>query len=155
MLHGTAIEDLAFADLGKAFCLLVKIQDRAGKGLDRAYHTDLGSTERTADTLFEFCASPGVEKRHCYVIISLADKIEFAFKGYPIMARRKCAVPGVGLTALNLPVGDKLRDGAPPSLGLVINVPVTVPFEGSGTKRAGYEKSTDVDKVELLARFKR
>ena len=103
--------------------------------------------------MLKYCASLVIEKRHCYIVISLADKIELAFKGNPIMVRRKGAVRGVGLTVLYLPVGDELRDGALPSLGLVIKVPITVPLERNGTERAGDEKSDQVDKVELLARF--
>ena len=36
LLHGTVIEDLAFAGLNKTFCLPVKIKDWASKGFDRA-----------------------------------------------------------------------------------------------------------------------
>jgi hypothetical protein len=35
--HRAVIKDLAFVALNKAFCLPVKIEDRAGKGLDRAH----------------------------------------------------------------------------------------------------------------------
>ena len=69
------------------------------------------------------------------------------------MMRRKGAVRSVCHTVFDLPVGDELRDGAPPSLGLIINIRVMVPFERSGTEGTGYEKSANVDKVELLARF--
>src|SRR5208283_5332895 len=75
LLHGTVIEDLAFARLSKTFCLPVKIKEWAGKGLDRAYLADLGTVERTADGLFKCRASLVIEKRHCYMIKSLADKI--------------------------------------------------------------------------------
>ena len=69
------------------------------------------------------------------------------------MVRRKGAVQSIGLTVSNLPVRDELRDGAFPSLGLVIKIPIAVPFKRNGTERAGYEKSANVDKIELLARF--
>lgn len=131
----------------------VEIQDRAGKGFDGAYHADPRTVEGAGNGLCKFCASFVIEKDHCYVIISLGDKIELAFKGYSIVERRKGTVRSVCHTVFDLPVGDELRDGALPSLGLVINIPVTVPFERNGTERAGYEKSADVDKIELLARF--
>ena len=153
MLHGTVIKDLAFAGLSEAFCLPVKIKDWAGKGLDRAHRPILGTAEGTADALFKCCASLVIEKRHCYIVVSLSDKIELALKGNSIMARRKGAVRGVGLTVLYLPVGDKLCDGAPPSLGLVVKVPITVPLERNGTERTDDEVSGQVDEVELLARF--
>ena len=153
LLHRTVIKDLAFAALNKAFCLPVKIEEWAGKGLDRAHRADPGTAEGTADALFEFCASLVIEKRHCYIVISFADKIEFAFKSNPIMVRRKGAVRSVGHTVLYLPVGDELGDGALSSLGLVVKVPITVPLERNGTERAGDEESAEVDEVELLARF--
>ena len=118
LLHGAVIKDLAFAALDKAFRLPEEIDDWAGKGLDRAHRTDLGTAERTADTLRYFCASPVIEKRHYHIIISFADKIELAFKGNPIMARREGAVRGVRHTGLDLPVGDEPCDDTPPSPGL-------------------------------------
>ena len=87
--YGTVIKDLALAALNKTFRLPVKIGDRAAKGPDRAHRADLGTAEGTADALFEFCASLVIEKRHCYIIISFADKIELAFKRDPIMVRRR------------------------------------------------------------------
>ena len=153
LLHGTVIEDLAFAHLSKTFCLPVKIKDWAGKRLDRVYHADLGSVEGTADGLFKLCASLFIEERHRHIVKSLAHKIELAFKGYSIVASSKGAVQSVGFTVSNLPVRDELRDGAFPSLCLVIKITITVPLKGNVTERAGYEKSSNVDKIELLARF--
>ena len=46
LLHGTVIEDLAFARLNKTFCLPVKIKEWAGKGLDRAHRADSGDCQR-------------------------------------------------------------------------------------------------------------
>ena len=51
------IKSLASAALNKAFCLPVKIGERAGKGLGRAYRAGLGPAEGTAYALFELCAS--------------------------------------------------------------------------------------------------
>ena len=150
--HGTVIKDVAFATLNKAFCLLVKIEDWAGKGLDRAHRADLGIAKGTADALFEFCASLVIEKRHYYIIISFADKIEFAFKGNSIMVRCEGAVRSVRHTVLDLPVRDELCDDALPSPGLVVNVPITIPLECNGAERASDEKSAKVDEIELLAR---
>ena len=90
--------------LNKAFCLPVKIEDWAGKGLDRAHRADQGAAERTANALFEFCASLVIEKRHYYIIISFADKIELAFKGNSIMVRRKGAVRSIRHTILDIPL---------------------------------------------------
>ena len=70
-----------------------------------------------------------------------------------MVAGRKGAVRGVGLTILDLPVGDELRDGALSSLGLIINIPITVPLERNGTKRTGDEINHNVDEAKLLARF--
>ncbi|MDP3261115.1 MAG: hypothetical protein Q8M34_11140, partial [Thermodesulfovibrionales bacterium] len=67
--HSTAIKDIAFAALNKAFRLPVKVEDWFGKGPDRAHRADLGTAEGTADALFEFCASFVIEKRHYYIII--------------------------------------------------------------------------------------
>ena len=139
--------------MNKAFRLPVKVEDWFGKGPDRAHRADLGTAEGTADALFEFCASLVIEKRHYYIIISFADKIELAFKGNSIMARRKGAVRSVRHTVPDLPLGNELCDGALPSLGLVVNVPITVPLERNGAERAGDEESAEVDEVKLLARF--
>jgi len=153
LLHRAVIKDPAFAALDKAFRLPVKIEDWAGKGFDRAHRADLGAAEGTANALFEFCASLVIEKRHYYIIISSADKIELAFKGNPIMVRRKGAVRSVCHTVFDLPMGDELCDGVLSSPGLVVNVPITVPLERNGTERAGDEESAEVDKIELLARL--
>jgi hypothetical protein len=99
--------------------------------------------------LLEVCASLVIEKRHCYIIISFADKIELAFKSDPIIARRKGAVRGFHNTVLNLPVRDKLCNGALPSLGLVINVSEQVRLERNGiddrAERANDEECAEVD----------
>ena len=159
MLHSAVIKDIAFAALNKAFRLSVNIENWFGKGPDRSYRADLGTAEGTADALFEFCASLVIEKRHYYIIISFADKIELAFKGKPIMVCRKGAVCSLRHTVLDLPVGDELCDGALPSLCMEVNVPITVPLERNGAdernsaERAGDEESAEVDEVELLARF--
>ena len=100
LLHGTVIKDLAFAGLNEAFCLPVKIKDWAGEGLDRAHWPGTGTFEGTADALFKCWASLVIKKRHYYIIVSLFDKIEFAFKGSSIMVRREGAVRGIGLTVL-------------------------------------------------------
>lgn len=120
LLHRTVIYDLAFAALNKAFRLPVKMGEWTGKGLSRAQCTDLGLAERTADALFELCTSLVIEKRHYYVIITFADKIELAFEGNPIMVRSKSAVRSVCHTALDLPVGIEVSDGVRPSLCLVV-----------------------------------
>ena len=112
-----------------------------------------GTVEGTADALFEFCASLVIEKRHYYIIISFADKIELAFKGNSIMVRSKGAVRCVRHTALDLPVGNEVCDDALPTPGLAVKVPITVPFERNGTERSGDEESAEVDEIELLARF--
>src|SRR4030042_4934009 len=153
LLHRAVIKDLAFAALDKAFRLSVKIEDWAGKGLDRAHRADMGAAEGTVNALLEFCASLVIEKRHYYIIVSFADKIELAFKGNPIMLRRQGAVRSVHHTVLDLPVGDELCDGTLPSLGLVVNVPITIPLDSNGTERAGDEESAEVDEIELLARL--
>ena len=153
LLHGTVIEDLAFSGLNKTFCLPVKIKDWAGKRLDRTHGAGTGTIKGTADGLRNYCASLVIEKRHRYIVKSLADKIELAFKSNSIMVRREGAVRGVSLTVLYLPVGDKLGDGALSSLGLLVKVPITVPLERNSTKRTDDEESDQVGEVELLARF--
>ena len=77
---------------------------KGGKGSDRAHRADLGTAEGTADALFEFCASFVIEKRHYYIIIAFADKIELAFKGNSIMVRRKGAVRSIRHTILDIPL---------------------------------------------------
>ena len=91
--------------------------------------------------LFEYWASLVIEKRHRDIVKSLADKIELAFKGNSIMVRREGAVRRVGLAVLYRPVGDKPGDGALSSLGLVVNVPITVSLERNGTERTDEEKA--------------
>jgi hypothetical protein len=103
LLH-SAIKDLAFAALNKTFCLPVEMKDWAAKGLYCTHRADRGTAEGTTDALCEFCASLVIEKRHYYIIISPADKIELAFKCNPIMVRRKGAVRSVRHTAFDLPV---------------------------------------------------
>jgi hypothetical protein len=153
LLHGTVIEDLAFVPLNYAFCLPVKIKEWAGKGLDRAHRASLGTVEGAADGLRIYCASLVIENRHRHIVISLFHKIEFAFKRNPIMGRCEGAVRSVGLTVLYRPAGNKLCDGAMPSLGLVVNVSITVPRERSAAEGANDEVSGEIDEMELLARF--
>ena len=43
------------------------------------------------------------------------------------MVCRKGSVRSLCYTVFDFPLGDKLLDGSPPSLGLVINIPVAVP----------------------------
>lgn len=62
----------------------------------------------------EFCTSLVIKKHHYDIVILLADEIELAFKGNPIMVRRKGAVRSVSHTILDLPVRDELCDGALP-----------------------------------------
>jgi hypothetical protein len=61
-----------------------------------------------------------IEKRHCYILISFVKTIDIAFKGNPIMVRRKGAVRWVSHTLFDLPVGVELCDGALPSTDLVV-----------------------------------
>ena len=92
LLHRAFIKNLAFAALNKLFCLPVKIGDGSDKGLHRAYRTDPGTAEGTADALLEFCASLVIEKCHDDIVILLADKIELALQCNPIMLRRTAGV---------------------------------------------------------------
>ncbi len=103
--HGAAIEDLTLAALNESLCLSIEVEERAGEGLDRAHRAGAGTAKGTADRLFEYWASLVIEKRHCDVVESLADKVELAFKSNSIMARREGAVRGVSLPVLYLPVG--------------------------------------------------
>ncbi len=45
-----------------------------------------------------------IEKRCYYIVISFADKIELAFKGNPIMVRRKGTVRSIRHTILDIPL---------------------------------------------------
>ena len=69
------------------------------------------------------------------------------------MARRKGAVRRVGFTVPYVPVGDEPGDGALSSLGLVVNVPITVPFERNSAERTDEEEGDQVGEVELLTPF--
>jgi hypothetical protein len=102
--NSTVIEDLTFAALSKEFCLAVEIDEGARNGLDRVHRTDSGTAEGTADALCEFCAAFVIQKCYYYIIVSFTDKIELAFKGNPIMMRRKSAVSSVRYTVPDLPV---------------------------------------------------
>ncbi len=88
-----------------------------------------------------------------YIIISLADKIELAFKSDPIMVRRKGAVRSVCHTVLDLPVGDELCNDSLSSLGQVVNVSIAVPLECKSTEGACGEESAEVDEIELPGRL--
>ena len=123
LLHGTVIEDLALVALNEAFCLPVKIKEWAGEGFDCAHRADTGTAEGTADALFESWTSLVIEKRHCYIVKSVIDKIELTFKGNSMMVCRKGAVRRVGLAVSYLPVRNKLSNGALSSLALVVKYP--------------------------------
>jgi len=95
--------------------------------------------------LCEFCASLVIKQRDYDIFIAFADKIEPAFQGNSIMARCQSAVRSVCHTGPDLPVGDELRDGALPSPGLLVKIPVPVPAGRKGTERAGDEECAEVD----------
>lgn len=52
LLHRAVIKNLAIVALNKAFCLPVKIEDWAGKGLGRAHRAYIWTSEGTSDPLF-------------------------------------------------------------------------------------------------------
>jgi hypothetical protein len=70
------IEDLDMGIMATTMVdiMVVKIGERAGKGLHRAYRGDPGPIEEgTSDALFEFFASFVIEKRRNYIVIVLGD----------------------------------------------------------------------------------
>ena len=88
-----------------------------------AHRADFGTFEGTCYALFEFCASLVIEKRHRYIIISFAYKIEIACKCYPIMVRGKGAILSLRYSVIDLPGRNKLCNISLPSHGLYHKLP--------------------------------